>query len=210
MKEAGCELHFQTCSLDQISKSPSAIAPVVACDYVCLGPQGLIRRNGQIDPSLTRQVGMDCLQELVIVLDMFHHVEQTDCGETSGDESGVLQCGERYLLDSPPTGVHRARCSRFHEYYFQSRVLHRFRYEAVAAANVEERTGRWKLAYGFEDAGVAMLEPEGGILDVETRLIAPFRVRNGRLRPGAPAAFSGLLKVAADLCQIDHRGNTLS
>src|SRR5580704_2282955 len=132
---------------------------------------------------------MDCLQKFVIVLDVFDHVEQTDGGETFWKESSVLQCGEYYVLDSPPPGVHRARCSGFHEDYFEPRILHSFCYEAVAAADIEERTGRRILAQGFEDADVAMLKPERGILDVETRLIAPFRVRNGGLRPGVPAAF---------------------
>src|SRR5271168_668957 len=153
LKEAGCELHFQTCCLDQFSKSTPAIAPVVTSIHVCLGPQSLIRRDGQIDSPFTRQVGMNCLQKLVIVLHVFDHVEQTDCWETSWNEPGVLKCGKHYVLNSATPGVHRARGSRFHEHYFQSRVLHGFCYEAVAPANVEARTGGRILAYSFEDAG---------------------------------------------------------
>src|SRR4029077_2529678 len=159
-KEAGGKLYFETHSLEQFSKNPPAIPAVVASNHVCLGPQSLIRRNSQINAPVTGQVDPDCLQKFVVVLHVFHHVEQTDGGETSRNESGILECGMHHLLDSSPSGVHNTRCPGFYEHYFQPRILHRPGDEPVATADIEERTCRRKLAYRFEDTGVAMPEPE--------------------------------------------------
>jgi hypothetical protein len=121
-------------------------------------------------------MGSDHLQEFVVVFHVFHHVKQTDGGETIGKKCSVLQCGPHHVLNSPPPGIRSAHRPGLYQNYFESRILHGLCHEAVTTAYVKQGTRRGILSHRFEDAGVAMTEPERRIFDLEADLIPPFGV----------------------------------
>src|SRR5262249_36778938 len=70
---------------------------------------------------------------------------------------------------------------------------------AVAAADVEDRTGRRrKRAYDLGDDAIAVLEPVGSVFDGIADVVISFGIGDLLLRPGKPEAAAIEAKVQGD------------
>jgi hypothetical protein len=115
-----------------------------------------------------------------VVFDMFHDVKQPDRGKRIGDDSGIVERSPDDPLYPPAERVSHSRQARFHENYLASTFLNGPGDATVPAPDIEEGSSRRKLPHCFEDAVIAVFEPEGRVFHEEAELIALIGIRNRR------------------------------
>jgi len=74
------------------SDARRCIPPEVACHDIVVGPENVEGRNGQVQPTASRQRRSNRIQECGIVLNVFQDVEQSNRVNRAFFETGIVKC----------------------------------------------------------------------------------------------------------------------
>jgi dTDP-4-amino-4,6-dideoxygalactose transaminase len=137
-----------------------------------------------------------------VVGDMFEHVEQSRSGDAVGTKIRIFERRANDVREPSFTRVDGACVPRFNDNALPPRVLKPQRNEPVSATQIEQRAGRRKAADNRRDAAVAMLEPEGMVLDLEAGLVPLRRIGNARIPFRNPDSVVAEFQIPGDFLNV--------
>jgi len=108
---------------------------------------------------------MDSGQKAGVVADVLDNIEQAHRRKSLRRHSSVLQGGPHDLSYPSLHGVSNTGKPRFHQNHVQPGVLNRPRNVTVPAANVKQRSRRWKELDRLENAAISVTKPKRPVFD---------------------------------------------
>jgi hypothetical protein len=126
------------------------------------------------------------LEKTKVVFNMFHHVEEPNCGHAARLEHDIIQSRLYHVLYPTLPSIARAGGAGLHKGNVNTGVLQASSYVAIAASHVQEQASRRKRLYDCTNAVVAVAEPERRLFDGEARLVSVFRVGDAGDRLTSP------------------------
>src|SRR5690554_5800173 len=122
---------------------------------------------------------MNTLDEVPVVLHMLDDIEQSDGSETSWVETGIFKrCGDHDVEPPRPVSVDRAAPPWLKHCYLTAIIGQALGNKTVACPYIQQQPPIRMVSHHRGDAVVAMLEPERMLLQSETIVVPPFRVRH--------------------------------
>lgn len=177
--------------------------------HIVVRPQPAARGNGQVNAPARSQGAADFMEKSLLIVKVLQHVEEANGRQGSVAETRFLQRRMHHIPQSTRSRVTDAGVSWFDQDHRHSNRLDRRGHEAVAAADVEERSGGGEPAEQGQEAGVAVGKPERTVFEREAGVIAGCGIGDAFRATSAPDAVGLALQALRELREVKRRADSL-
>ena len=170
-------------------------------------PQPASGRHGEVDASIASETATNLAQKSLFVFDMFQHIEEPDGWQCSVTETRLLQGRLDHGAQSARLRMPDTVGPRFNQNHRQASLrLQRRSHEAVATADIEERTSGGKPPQQSQQTGIAMGEPERTVLNGKAVAVPRRRIGNRLRAAPAPNPVRIALQAIREKREVKRRG----